>query len=222
MVAERDLILAIDGSRRGDPLVILVTHSGELAWEPAQEVEEPVLVTFARQALNAHRDRVGRVVVTCGPGSYMGVRGGLAAASGAAQALRCPLALVGSLLLVAAQLDPLEDPVLALADAGRGGTFGQVVRASNPSGQRAQWLPDGPAQLLRRKQEWPAEWRGLGQATGSWGEERELPAMTTLLPLARDRRQALAWIASAGPASISGYDRISADYAEPIGAHPWS
>lgn len=221
-MSERDWILAIDGSQRSEPLVILVLPSGDLAWSPAAGLADPWLIGATRQALEAHRDRIGQVVATRGPGSYMGVRGGLAAATGASQALRCPLALVGSLEVVGRQIDPGEESVLALADAGRGGSFGQILDPA-PGGQLgSRWLPRGATELLSRDAPWPAWWSQAKRAVGFPGEGREVPSATILAPPSRERREALAWIASSRPTPIPGYDHIRADYAEPVGARPWS
>ena len=84
----------------------------------------------ARQLMPAVRcalERIGRapndlavVAAARGPGSFTGLRVGLAAARGLAFALGLPLYGVGSLEVVAAGLAPSPWPVRAVLDAGRG------------------------------------------------------------------------------------------------------
>jgi len=214
----KDWVLAVDGSQRDEPVVILVSPGGALAWSAPPTGPAPVLITAVRDALVTHRGRIGSVVAVSGPGSYMGVRGGLAAALGAAQSLGCRLALVGMLEVIAAQIDPGRGRVLALADAGRGGTFGQVLEPARAPGRRNNWRPCGRAQLLSRELPWPPSWSGLRGAIGGPGEGRVLPdGIRSQSPL-RDRARALAWVVAADPPAIPGYDRITAEYAEPVGA----
>jgi len=217
-LAAKDWVLAIDGSQRDDPLVILVSTGGEVTWSAPSQVAAPVLVGTVRAALLGYRDRVGSVVAVRGPGSYMGVRSGLAAGLGAAQSLGCPLVLVGSLEVVAAQVDPSGEGVLALADAGRGGTFGQEMVRELGSRTTGRWQAGGCARLLGRESPWPDAWAELGLVVGAPGAGRQLPEGTNSISPMRDRQMALAWVVSAGLVPISGYDQVTADYAEPVGA----
>jgi tRNA threonylcarbamoyl adenosine modification protein YeaZ len=64
------------------------------------------------------------IVVLTGPGSYSGVRAGMAAALGVASARHLPLHGAGNLLAVAAAARPGEgEAIVAVADAGRGGVY---------------------------------------------------------------------------------------------------
>ncbi len=197
---------------------MLVDSHGEVAWLPPDELPGPVLVTAVREGVRAHRSRIGSVIAVRGPGSYMGVRGGLAAALGAAQALGCPLGLVGALEVVAAGCDPGDVAVLALADAGRGGTFGQEMVPAGGNSPRPGWHARGPTGLLGRQFPWPAAWCAPPQAIGTPGEGRQLPSGTTVIDPVRDRQVSLARLVAAIPIAISGYDRVTADYPEPVGA----
>jgi hypothetical protein len=217
-LATLDLVLAVDGSQRDAPLVVVVDSSGGLVDNPAPEPGSTAVLQAVRESLEVHRHRLAAVVAVSGPGSYMGVRAGLAAALGAAQALSLPMALVSSLEVIAAQADPPEEAALAVADAGRGGTFGQVLEPKVRPGMHTQWHPLGAAGLLGRDLSWPRRWGELRWAIGSPGAGRSLPADLTRLPLARDRRQALAWVVAGGLEPITGYDQVIADYAEPVGA----
>jgi tRNA threonylcarbamoyl adenosine modification protein YeaZ len=64
------------------------------------------------------------VVVLTGPGSYSGVRAGMAAALGLADARHLPLHGLGSLAAIAAAADAADGRrFTAVADAGRGGVY---------------------------------------------------------------------------------------------------
>lgn len=68
-------------------------------------------------------DGLDRVAVTVGPGTFTGIRVGVAAALGLAFARRVPVAPISSLCL-RATLAPGEPRVLALLDARKGRTYG--------------------------------------------------------------------------------------------------
>ncbi|MFZ0169122.1 MAG: hypothetical protein WAL64_06825 [Candidatus Dormiibacterota bacterium] len=217
-MATLDLVLAVDGSHRDAPLVVVVEAGGGVADSLPMEPGVTSVVAAVRDALAAYRQLMVGVVAVSGPGSYMGVRAGLAAALGAAQALAIPLALVGSLEVVAAQADPREEAVLAVADAGRGGTLGQLLEPKLDAGMQPRWSPLGAAELLGRDLPWPEKWQALRWVVGNPGAGRSLPLHVGQLPLSRDRRQALAWVVAGGPDPITGYDQVTADYAQPLGA----
>lgn len=217
-LSAKNLVLAVDGSQRDQPLVLLVAGGGEIYWSAPIELPDPALITAVKEAMLLHRDRIGSVVAVRGPGSYIGVRGGLAAGLGVAQSLGCPLALLGALEVIAAQIDPAGEPVLALADAGRGGTFGQELEPGQGKGPPIRWRPRGGAMLLGRGVPWPDAWSGRRLVVGVPGEGRQLPAEVISIDAVRDRRMALAWSVTGGPDPIPGYDRVTADYAEPVGA----
>jgi tRNA threonylcarbamoyl adenosine modification protein YeaZ len=75
------------------------------------------------------------VVVVTGPGSYTGVRAGMAGALGLAQARDLPLYGIGSLEVIAASPDSRGDrDVWVAADAGRGALY--VARAASAATPR--------------------------------------------------------------------------------------
>ncbi len=213
-----DWALAVDGSQRDDPLALVVARGGEIAWSAPGGLPHPVLTSAVREALRAYRGVIQSVVAVRGPGSFMGVRSALAAALGAAQSLAIPVTLVGSLEVVAAHCDPGTESVLALADAGRGGTFGQLFVPEPRDGRSTRWRAGGRAGLLPRGVAWPGLWAAPSLAVGTMGEGRKLPGTTTSISPVRDRRMALAWLVADGLTPISGYDRITADYPDTVGA----
>jgi len=72
------------------------------------------------------------VAVLRGPGSFTGLRVGLATALGLHQALGVPVAVLPSLTVLAAAAPPDADSVLAVVDALRGEWFAQPFRRGSP------------------------------------------------------------------------------------------
>jgi tRNA threonylcarbamoyl adenosine modification protein YeaZ len=68
-------------------------------------------------------DDVEAVVVLMGPGSYSGVRAGMAAALGIAQSRHLPLHGIGNLVAIAAAAGGAGQRFSAVSDAGRGGVY---------------------------------------------------------------------------------------------------
>jgi tRNA threonylcarbamoyl adenosine modification protein YeaZ len=68
-------------------------------------------------------DDVEAVVVLMGPGSYSGVRAGMAAALGIAQARHLPLHGIGNLVAIAVAAGSAGQRFSAVSDAGRGGVY---------------------------------------------------------------------------------------------------
>jgi tRNA threonylcarbamoyl adenosine modification protein YeaZ len=68
-------------------------------------------------------DDVEAVVVLMGPGSYSGVRAGMAAALGIAEARHLPLHGIGNLVAIAAAASSPGLRFSAVSDAGRGGVY---------------------------------------------------------------------------------------------------
>ncbi len=110
------------------------------ASEPMTRGHQERLGTMARDVM---RDTgvafgaVGRIGVTVGPGSFTGLRVGLAFAKGLAMALERPCVGVGSLEALAAGIATPGGVRAALIDAGRGRVFMQVFE-----GEAAIAAPD--------------------------------------------------------------------------------
>jgi tRNA threonylcarbamoyladenosine biosynthesis protein TsaB len=136
--------LLIDSSVRGHILTATVEQSARGGWaverleHGAADLDTGLPARLA--AAVASGTPLGAIVVTIGPGSYTGVRAGIAAAAGLADALGLPLHGLTSLELVAAGA-PAAD-WLGI-DAGRGGLY--VSRAGGDSEpvrvDAASWLP---------------------------------------------------------------------------------
>lgn len=97
--------------------------------EPRRHAEElPRALARALGGAGVDFDGLAGVAVGCGPGSFVGVRVGLAAAKGICLARRLPLVGLGSLVALAGHEGvPLGDGV-ALLDARRGELYVQRVR----------------------------------------------------------------------------------------------
>jgi tRNA threonylcarbamoyl adenosine modification protein YeaZ len=82
-------------------------------------------------------DDTEAIAVLTGPGSYSGVRAGMAAALGVASARNLPLHGAGNLLAVAAAARAAEgEAIVAVADGGRGGVY--LARFVGRGGQPEQ------------------------------------------------------------------------------------
>jgi tRNA threonylcarbamoyl adenosine modification protein YeaZ len=115
-------VLAIDTSSRSRVVCVLATPDGEML--DSEVVRgEPVAAALPRMLGRLLAQVDGAVVVVTGPGTYTGVRAGMAAALGVAQALGLPLHGVGSLEVVASApaLESSDDWVVS--DAGRGALY---------------------------------------------------------------------------------------------------
>ncbi len=206
-----DLALLIDTSVRGHGLVAVGAGDEVVAEWPVPGGVDTLQAALA-EALRLGGDGIGRVVVARGPGSYIGVRSGLAAALGVAQGRGMPLHLVGSLAVVAARVDPGAAVLLALRDAGRGGVLAQAFRGSGGS-----WEASSPSELLGRGAPWPRSWRDFSHLAD--------PDAVAPFELAGDRATlsrsdaaALALLAVGAQGAGVPYDLLSAEYAIRVGA----
>jgi tRNA threonylcarbamoyladenosine biosynthesis protein TsaB len=117
-----------------------------------------------------------------GPGSFTGLRVGLAVAKGLALADRIPLVLVSSLDALAVDLTGLggEALVLPCIDAGKGQVYGRLYRASGSAAVPiiADEFALPPEDLCRRVQ---AQAAGAALVTGGNGADRYLDVFRALL-----------------------------------------
>ena len=115
-------VLAIDTSSRSRVVCVLATADGELL-ESEVIRDRPVAASLppvlARMVASANR----AVVVVIGPGTYTGVRAGMAAALGVAHARGLPLHGVGSLEVVASGDPDAATGDWVVSDAGRGALY---------------------------------------------------------------------------------------------------
>jgi tRNA threonylcarbamoyl adenosine modification protein YeaZ len=128
---------------------------------------------------------IDTVLVALGPGSFTGLRQGIAFGVGLAMGLGVPLRGIGTLDLAAARA---REPAVAVSDAGRGRVYYQA-----PDGSRGLAEPDGVPRA------WPA--------TG-WLRGDVLP----LLPEARLRSFGEAVLSVRGMAREVGYGTVKPEY----------
>ncbi len=118
------LLLAIDTCTRRASIALrdAQTLRAEITWEC--ERQETALVADQIQSMlrssRVEADALGAIGVAIGPGSYTGVRCGLAIAKGIAVALDIPLIGVNAFDVIAYAQPPLKQPVLAAVEVGRG------------------------------------------------------------------------------------------------------
>lgn len=121
------------------------------------------------------------VVAVCGPGSYSGLRAGIATAHGLALAQGCDLAGISTLEAVAAAANETDAPVLtAVHPAGRGELAVQDFRGL---------APDGPIRIVA-----PDDLRAdalAGEGADALGGREVLPRDRAVAALARFRAGAL-------------------------------
>ena len=185
-------VLALDTTRRGDATLVLTGDGGALLEAasvdgPLDTGVPPLLARMTPPGLTA-------VVVVTGPGSYTGVRAGMALALGLATARGLPLHGVDLLTAVAAA-GPRAAAVVAAADAGRGGVY---VRGFDCSGS----VPRPTTEL--RRETWEALRGTPGVVTPAAGDGVEATTVTTTAVLAAAVPLALASppLAAAGLAAV--------------------
>ncbi|MBN1147712.1 MAG: tRNA (adenosine(37)-N6)-threonylcarbamoyltransferase complex dimerization subunit type 1 TsaB [Anaerolineales bacterium] len=118
------ILLALDTSTRFTGLALYdgaqVLHEAVWISQDYHTVELAPAVAEALQKTGASIDRLGALAVALGPGSFTGLRIGLALAKGIALARCLPLVGVPSLDALAAAQPLLETPLAAILQAGRG------------------------------------------------------------------------------------------------------
>jgi tRNA threonylcarbamoyl adenosine modification protein YeaZ len=183
------LILALDTSTAACTAALFAADGTLLA--SADEVigrgHAERLVPMVAEMLGAHRPE--RVLVGCGPGSFTGLRVGIAAAHGMAIGWNAELAGFSSLALLAAGSLGTE-PVVAAVPGGHGELFLQEFGGgARPAlGPLLNLPPDQAAAAVTAR-------RAIGPAAGAlveacgWGEAIEaLPTASHLLRLPAELR----------------------------------
>jgi tRNA threonylcarbamoyladenosine biosynthesis protein TsaB len=129
-------VVAIDTAARLAAWVLCTDTAGDILAEreiPGGRLDARLAAAIA-ELLD---DGTEAMVVLTGPGSYSGVRAGMAAALGVASARHLPLHGAGNLLAVAAAAKPGDgEAIVAVADAGRGGVY--LARFVGRGGQPEQ------------------------------------------------------------------------------------
>lgn len=146
---DRRLALDTSGSRYAAVLLEDAQIAAGDTWAREAGGGNPPILTRIQQLLRSagwNVDQLSAVAAARGPGSFTGIRVGLAIAAGIAYGRNIPLHTVDSLSVLAAQAPPERFPAAALRDAGRGEVFAwrsgeTAIRV--PAGRLAGWLRDG-------------------------------------------------------------------------------
>jgi tRNA threonylcarbamoyladenosine biosynthesis protein TsaB len=141
------MLLAIDTSTRQAGIALYDRRLGLLAeqtWRTANRHSEELMPAIAAmfRVVGATPDNLAAIAVAIGPGSFTGLRVGLAAAKGLALAERIPLVGIPTLDITAYPHQAQPIPVIAVAQAGRGRVY-WAPYAHGPSG----WGPQEPYAL---------------------------------------------------------------------------
>ena len=184
------MLLAIDTATEACS-VALIAPDGSLLAERHEIVgrgHAERLVPMIAALIDGHS--VARIAVGCGPGSFTGIRVGIAAARGLALGWGVPLTGVSSLALIAAAAD---EPVAVAITAGHGELFVQRF-AGNPLRAIAPLAALSPAAaaaavperlVLGSGAEALVAARGHGEARPAWpraADVARLPTAFTGLP----------------------------------------
>jgi len=140
------MLLAIDTSTRCSGVAV---HEGtkvmsEVIWL-SQNHHTIELTPILQEVLERSRLKVsdlGAIAVALGPGSFTGLRIGLALAKGLALAAHIPLVGIPTLDIVAAAQPLREMPLIAVLQAGRGRLAAQAYMVKH-----AAWQPVGELEL---------------------------------------------------------------------------
>ena len=130
----KPLVLALDASHMKGS--VAVTRGSETLCEiifDASDTHSATLLPAVDECLAAARAAIKDIdlfVTVIGPGSFTGLRIGLATVKGFAAVARRPVAAVGSLELLAAAVPFAGAPVLPLIDARRGEVYAAVYDTS--------------------------------------------------------------------------------------------
>ncbi len=145
-------------------MIILALDTCMAACSAAVVADGQVLAALSEPMMRGHQERlalmaqevlagagvkpkdIGRVAVTIGPGSFTGLRVGVAFAKGFAAALGIPCVGVGSLEALAACAPQTGGPMVAVIDANRGQVYAQTV----PGGPPEQMTREAAAEVWSR------------------------------------------------------------------------
>lgn len=177
-MADKTLLLAIDTAGADCAAGLYDMASGRMLAQASEEVGKghaeklmAAVDAVLEKAGRAIAD-IGRVAVTIGPGSFTGIRVGVAAARGFGLALACPVVGVTALEVIAAaaRANRPDGNILAAMDAKRGEIYAQVFGPDNqPATPPIVLTPEATAALADlHKAEIAGSGRGpiLGEQTG--------------------------------------------------------
>jgi tRNA threonylcarbamoyladenosine biosynthesis protein TsaB len=163
------LLLAIDTATRAASLAL---HDGacvrvEISWESQDyhTVELTPRISGMLDQLEATVEDLAGIAVSLGPGSFTGLRVGVAAAKGLAMSRGLKLVGVPTLDIVAQAMKDSPSPVVAVLAAGRGRLCAAKYRLS-----KMEMVAEGPAWLTTAR-ELGADWEQTTRVCGELSAE---------------------------------------------------
>jgi tRNA threonylcarbamoyladenosine biosynthesis protein TsaB len=167
-------------------------------------------------------ERIDRIAVGIGPGSFTGLRIGIATARGLAQARDIPIAPVGSLSALARGISTVGPgrPALPVIDARRNEAFAALFE----DGGAELWPPfvASPDELARRLGEFDRGPLAAGDGALRFAAELEAAGATVAPPDDQVHRIAARHVCSVGEAAVEATpDQIQPLYLRPPDAKRW-
>jgi tRNA threonylcarbamoyladenosine biosynthesis protein TsaB len=138
----------VAGVLRLDGVVFEARHDPDPGERPGHATRLLGLVDEVLDAADLELGAVGRIAVGVGPGSFTGLRIGIATARGLAQATAAELVGVSSLRALAAGVAEAGRPVAAVVDARRGEVFAGAWMGETEVMETAALSPEACAQAL--------------------------------------------------------------------------
>jgi tRNA threonylcarbamoyladenosine biosynthesis protein TsaB len=167
--------------------------------------------------------RIDRIAVGIGPGSFTGLRIGIATARGLAQATEVPIAPVGTLVALALGMSPAAGTAGSLAlpviDARRGEVFAALLEDG-----AEVWPPfvASPAELAERLRELDRPSLAAGDGALRFAAELEAAGATVAPPEDPIHRVAARHVCAVGEAAVEASpDQIRPLYLRPPDAKRW-
>jgi len=139
----------------GDEFKTLQAYEGPLQWRHADLVFEAMEQVLKKQRWTI--PQLTGVAVATGPGSFTGIRIGLAVARTLGQSLRIPVVGINSLQILAAGMNGSEKRRVPMLDALRGHLFTACYEK-----KRDQWIARKKEQHVEARR-WAAQLRPLAQ-----------------------------------------------------------
>lgn len=141
------MLLAVDTSTQAVGIALYdgIVVVSEQVWisQQYQTVELAPRVSAMIDQAGLTMEDVKVLAVATGPGSYTGLRIGLSFAKGMAMAGHLGIVGIPTLDILAASQPPLELPLIAVLQAGRG-----RLAAGRYTFSSGRWQPDGPARIM--------------------------------------------------------------------------